>query len=401
MNKDKSREFFYTRCWRLWLPSNASGCISLLFLLFILLPLLNQVFHFVPPYHIFEKRNLAAKPTFDFRQPFSYLQSYEDYYNDHFSFRTRWVRWNNLLTYRLFHVSATPRVVIGKQGWLFLGNAGPFFNEVDYFRNLKPFTARELRFWQVALEERRAWLKRRGIRYLFMVAPNKSTIYPEFMPDSVKKINSRSRLDQLIAHLRKHSKVNVLDLRPALVEAKKIRPAYNQTDTHWNDWGGYVAYCEIIKHLQQDFHFIRPRALQDFQIRQKAFHDGDMALMLTLPDVFWEKQWQLVGKAPLQARVTRVSDQDLRDKMATMSVHVCAAGPLPAALMVHDSFANQMKQFLSEDFSKIVFIWNWALNFFDEIIEKEGIKIVIDEMVEYSLWSRFPANPDHLHRRFE
>ena len=56
-----------------------------------------------------------------------------------------------------------------------------------------------------------------------------------------------------------------------------------------------------------------------------------------------------------------------------------------------------MKQYLSEDFSKIVYIWNWSLNFFDKIIEKEEIKIVIDEMVEYSLLSRLPVNPGELH----
>ena len=66
--------------------------------------------------------------------------------------------------------------------------------------------------------------------------------------------------------------------------------------------------------------------------------------------------------------------------------------------MVHDSFAHQMKQFLSEDFSKIVYIWDWSLNFFDKIIEKEEVKIVIDEMVEYSLLSRLPVNPRKLRK---
>lgn len=397
---NQGNAFLNPRGWRLWLPSKDGGGISLLFLLFISLPMLNQVFRFVRPYEIVEKRKLAEKPGFDFRQPFSYLKDYEDYYNDHFIFRTRWVRWNNLLTYRIFHSAASPDVVIGRQGWLFLGNVNEYFDEVDYYRNLKPFTAWELRRWQILLEERRAWLKRRGIRYFFAVAPNKSTIYPEFMPNWVRKINPRSRLDQLIAHLRKYSPLTILDLRPALLEAKRIRPTYNQTDTHWNDWGAYVAYGEIIKRLQQDFNFIRPRPLHDYQIRQAKFTNGDLALMLTLPDIFWENQWQFEAKVPLQARVIRVDDQELRDKQATLSVHACATGRLPAALMVHDSFAVQLKQFLSEDFSKIVYIWNWSLHFFDKVIEKEEVKIVIDEMVEESLLKRFPHNPKELQRQF-
>jgi hypothetical protein len=398
MNMNKVNDLFNARGWRLWLPGKDSGCIALLFLLFVSLPLLNQVFKFVRPYELVEKRKLAEKPPFAFRQPFLYFKNYEAYYNDHFTFRTRLVYLNNLLTYRIFSTSASAKVIIGKEGWLFLGNINPFFNEVDYYRNFKPFTIRELRYWQILLEERRNWLKRRGIEYLFIIAPNKSTIYPEFMPDSIKKINSRSRLDQLIDHLDKYSTLKILDLRPALLAAKKIRPAYMQTDTHWNDWGGYVAYREIIKRLQPNFPSISPRSLQNFQFEQWKLRSGDLTLMLSLPNIFWEKPWRIAAKTPLRARVIFSGNPEPGNRFVTITVHTCAAGTLPALLLVHDSFAHNMKQFLSEDFSKTVYIMNWALNFWERIIEREGIKIVVDEMVEYSLLNRFPVNPENLRK---
>jgi hypothetical protein len=306
---------------------------------------------------------------------------------------------NNLLTYKIFHTSASDDVIIGKQGWLFLGNINKYLDEIDYYRNLKPFTLEELRYWQILLEQRRDWLKQRGIHYFFTIAPNKSTIYPELMPNSIRKANSQSRQDQLIAHLHKYSTLSVLDLRPALFQAKKIRPAFHQTDTHWNDWGGYVAYSEIIKHLKQYFDFVRPLPLSNFKIRQTRSMSGDLALMLSLPNVFQENQWQIEAKIPLQARVVPAIDPSYGNKWVTISMHTCAAGSLPAALMVHDSFAHQMKQFVTEGFLKIVYVWDWSLNFYDKIIEKEDVKIVIDQMVEYSLLSRFPANPRKLRRR--
>jgi alginate O-acetyltransferase complex protein AlgJ len=398
MNKVKNKEFFNVSGWRLWRPLKSNGCISLLFLLLICLPLANQVFKIVKPYELVEKRQLAEKPTFDSRHPFLYVKRYEAYYNDQFSFRTRLVHLNSLLTYKIFHTSASDKVLIGKQGWLFLGNIDKYFNEVDYYRNLKPFTAEELLYWQTILEQRRNWLKRRGIHYLFTIAPNKSTIYPEFMPDAIRKINSQSRQDQLIEHLKKYSTLSILDLRPALLQAKKWKMIYDKTDTHWNDLGGYIAYSEIIRHLKQYYDFINPRPVTDFLIKQKEFRMGDLALMLSLPNIFWENQWQMKAKIPLRARTVPDSDTNSRNKWVTISVHKCATGPLPAAMMVHDSFAHQMKQFLSEDFSKIVYVWDWSLNFFDKIIKQEGIKIVIDEMVEYSLLNRFPSNPRKLRR---
>jgi hypothetical protein len=302
------------------------------------------------------------------------------------------------LTYRLFGTSASSKVVIGKQGWLFLGNINPYFDEIDYYRNLKPFTFGELRYWQALLEERRNWLKRRGIEYVFVIAPAKSTIYPEYMPTAVKKINAQSRFDQLIAHMHAYSRLRVLDLRPALWQAKKTRPTYYATDTHWNDWGGYVAYGEIIRQLQTRFNSIKPRSLRDYEFEQVDFRNGDLALMLALPDIFREKEWLIRARVPLRARAVLAGELEPPSRIATISQHVCDAGVLPAALVVHDSFAHPLKQFLSEDFSKTVYIMNWALSFWDKVIEREKIGIVIDEMVEYSLLNRFPVNPERLRR---
>ncbi|MDD8013225.1 MAG: hypothetical protein PHX05_07100 [Acidobacteriota bacterium] len=386
------------RVWQLLFNFKKNDGLPLLFLLLIFLPLANQVFQFVQPYPLDEKRRLAEKPVFDSRHPFAYAQSYEDYYNDHFTFRTRLVYWNSLLTYKVFRASARDNVVIGKKDWLFLGNVNPYTDEIDYYRNLRPFTMDELQYWRVLLEQRRNWLKRRGIHYIFTIAPNKSTIYPEFMPKAVVKIASRSRQDQLIDYLKKNSTLTVLDLRPALLAAKKDKLVYHKTDSHWNDLGGYVAYSEIIKNLGRYYGVVQPRPFDRYQITKTGPVSGDLSSLLSLPDIFWENQWQLESKTPLQARVLPADYPEQRNRFVTISVHTCASGALPAALMVHDSFAHQMKQFLSEDFSKIVYVWDWSLGFYEKIIKKENIKIVIDEMVEYSLLARFPSNPRKLRR---
>ena len=44
MNIKKAKEFFNARGWRLWLPGKDGGFISLLFLLFVSLPLLDRIF---------------------------------------------------------------------------------------------------------------------------------------------------------------------------------------------------------------------------------------------------------------------------------------------------------------------------------------------------------------------
>jgi hypothetical protein len=68
-------------------------------------------------------------------------------------------------------------------------------------------------------------------------------------------------------------------------------------------------------------------------------------------------------------------------------------GEIPAAVMVRDSFAQQLHPYLSEHFQRIVYIWDWELRFYIPVIEKERPWIVIDEMAERSLLNPVPVNP--------
>ena len=61
--------------------------------------------------------------------------------------------------------------------------------------------------------------------------------------------------------------------------------------------------------------------------------------------------------------------------------------------MVHDSFYSRLRPFLSEQFSRVLYIWDWNMNFYPEIIEREKPKLVIDEMVERFLMDKIPVNP--------
>ena len=46
-----------------------------------------------------------------------------------------------------------------------------------------------------------------------MIAPDKHSIYPEYLPDGLTPLGPATRLDQLLAPLRDHSAVAPLDLR--------------------------------------------------------------------------------------------------------------------------------------------------------------------------------------------
>jgi hypothetical protein len=369
----------------------------LIFLVLLYMPLADQVFKISGKSELVEKRELSRRPEFRFDSLLVYPQQYTRYYNDYFTFRPGLIYLDNLLKVKILGVSPLPSVLIGKDDWFFLDKLGLRPGTVECYRSIELFTPGRLEQWKNVLEQRQQWLAARGIHYLFLIVPNKNTIYPEFMPDHIRRVHEKSRMDQLLEYLQNRSTVPVLDLRPALKAGKTRYPVYSRTDTHWNDYGAYIAFREIITYISRSFPSFKgvvPLPLSRFKIEVVNRSGGDLAVMLSLnKDVFREDMIFLEARPPLRAvggnleNISRFVKQGYRE---------CPTAFLPNILMVHDSFYKRLEPFLSEQFSRVLFIWDWDLNFYPHIIEREGPKLVIDEMAERFLMQEIPVNPGGL-----
>ncbi len=360
-----------------------------LFVIIIFFPTLDDVFHITktPRLHrLQEQKSLAPKPAFRFDAVFDYLKRWRAYYEDYFRPRHQLIYLNNYLYAKYFGISPLPIVLIGKQGWLFMGKQNERVDEIRYYRSLEPFSPEELEHWRLALEKRRDWLAARGIRYLFVIAPNKSTIYPEFLPGHIRPARPQSRLDRLVDYLQKHSDCSILDLRGAMLAAKKERLIYRKTDSHWNKYGAYLAYREIMKTLAKYFPEAAPLDISNFKIYINDRNGGDLAIMLFLhTNIFREKVIEMKSRFPLQAK----SGELIKGKFpgVKQSVHENPGAKLGTVLVVHDSFAARLKSFLSEHFKRTIYLRDWNLGFYTNLIKKEKPVVVIEEMAERFLLS--------------
>ena len=371
--------------------------LPLLFLLLIFLPLADMTFKIVRDVPVNEKRKMAAKPQFQPLRPWDFAKKYEAYFNDHFGFRSQLLHFHNLLTVRCFHASPIDRVVVGGRGWLFIARENKTRSEMDYFRALRPFTPEELLHWRQILGQRRAWLASRGIVYIFMVVPNKSTIYPEHLPANIRRLHEQSRLDQLLAALRLEGGFPVIDLRQTLLAAKNAHQLYKKTDSHWNELGAYFAYAEIMKKLSDHFPGLKIPALDHFTITRSDRAGGDLAQMLSLQKKYYREQTiQLQPQTPVGVKQVQIRKNIGPNIKVTITES--PAADLPAMLMVHDSFAHQLKPFLSPRFRRSVYIWDWGMHFFTKLIEREKPKIVIDETTERFLCDLVLKNPSKLNQ---
>jgi len=376
------------RNFNLWFNFNKNSGLPLLFMILISLPLLDGFFKISRATPLNEKRKLAGQPHFSIRDPFGYLKSFESYFNDNFGFRDQLVYFHNMILVTVLRISPLEGVVIGRDGWLFMGREG----EIDYFRSIKPFTKAELMSWRTVLQRRWHWLQRHGIIYIFMVTPNKSTIYPEYLPRTIRRANPQSRLDQLLAALRRDPDFPVLDFRGILSREKNDSLLFYRTDTHWTELGAYFAYRQIMKKLAATFPGLRAASLDQFTVENGGNFNGDLALELCMQNSeFKEQKLTLRSKSP--APFATSSTESGIGHYIEKTISKCPSGVLPTALILHDSFMFQLKPFFQPHFQRIVYIWAWDWRFLFEEIESEKPKIVIDEMVERFLSDRMPANP--------
>jgi hypothetical protein len=278
-------------------------------------------------------------------------------------------------------------VLVGKDGWLqFTGD-----HNLDDYQNALNFSAAELRTVAATIQACHQYARERNMTFLIVVPPNKASIYPDKMPEQMQPVVDLSRIDQLNNYLRTHNIPEVVDLRPALREARQQQDVYYKLGTHWNEYGAYIAYDTIIHTLAKDYPDLEPYSAKFLRFRRNPAEllwrgDIDTARILQLnhlslePTLFFTRN---LGEV--------YSTIDFPNANTTYSYHRVSWIPdsrLPSLLIYHDSFGDVgLNNFLGLSFSKVHYIHrNSAPAFLNwKTIEQFSPDIILFEIVERNL----------------
>ena len=192
-----------------------------------------------------------------------------------------------------------------------------------------------------------------------------------------------SRADQLFSALQDTGLA--VDARPALFNAKQQERIYQQTDTHWNDRGALVAYQQIINAVRVRVPSTPPAwTRSDFTPTERAVEGMDLAGMMGLTRVLREVDLALVPTRLRRARVVEPAGAKPTDEEGRLVTEIDDPS-LPRAVIFRDSFVSRLVPFLSEHFSRAVYLWQ---NDFDAAeVQKEHPDVVIQEIVGRHLYN--------------
>ena len=333
-----------------------------------------------------EKRNLTKFPSVpeSITEFSEYSHVFNLYYFDHFGLREILTKVYFKLINKLCDQSSVDDVTFGQDGWLFLGSIKPgyqrYSDPMGDAINTNLFSEKELEDFAISIMNIKNYLSNKGIEYIYVIAPNKHTIYFDKLPKYISKQNSKSATDQLVKYLQEHTDVIVVDLRQVLLKEKKNHQVYFKSDTHWNHYGANVAQFEIMNKIKTFFpEQISPLLLSDNQFKILPKKSGDLAGFAKItnineddPQPVFEEGCSPVKETPnTKARETH-----------TM---VCETQELNAVIF-RDSFFSALQPYFSRQFHRSTYIWKkMNYNSLIKYIERENPDIVIDEIIERSL----------------
>jgi hypothetical protein len=332
-----------------------------------------------------ENRTLAQLPQLprSLAQWETFPQRFDAYFNDHFGFRTLLLRLNSNVGALMLGRLPSDKVIFGKDNWLFFaGEEG-----LKLYRNERPLSSVQLDDARAALSLRVRSAAELKARYLFVVVPDKHTIYPELMPSLISRQDRPSQLDQILT-MANAAQLPVLDIRPALRRGKPDGLVYFKDDTHWTDFGAYLGYRAIMAALPlPDLPVLQLDARQ-FSVPTEL--RGELAGMANLP---WVEPALTVDHSADRCRVDMI---DLKPANETFSVgrSTCAHAKYKV-VYIGDSFTLRIMRYLAQSFGDVAFVVRsrfTSTRHLKPFLDEEAPDLVIEELVERHL----PAVPESI-----
>ncbi len=193
----------------------------------------------------------------------NYLSELAQWVNDRFFLRQELISVDRWLSAHVLHSSGESSVILGRDGWLYFGQT------LDDYTGTQPLTPRELFSIGKNLQLMAEYCRDNGKEFLFVIAPNKNSLYDAYMPNFGVKAEVTDA-DRLLAQLQS-LQVNTVDLFAAFDTQETL---YFAHDSHWNSKGAALGADLINAAFGVESNYFSG----DFS--QSEPHDGDLYAML-------------------------------------------------------------------------------------------------------------------------
>jgi hypothetical protein len=207
-------------------------------------------------------------------------------------------------------------------------------------------------------------LMERNISFIVMLCADKESIYPEYYPDFVIKGPEPTSLDVVVEYLSTHTNIDFFCIKERLLQEKENYLLFPKAGDrwelcHWNETGSFIAYLELMWHVNKYFPNLEPFTLEDADITYRINGSSNVTLK-------HEKKYEKIE--------ARFFDDALDFENKDSG--------LPTLLFIRDSYADWFPDYLPQHFSRTM-MHHWStLEHLEEYIDLYKPDIVIFELAE-------------------
>jgi alginate O-acetyltransferase complex protein AlgJ len=259
---------------------------------------------------------------------------------DNFGWRDRVIRWHHLFKHRALGESPVTDVIVGRNGWLFFSNPADGL-DIRNFSGHWPHEPAAVDGWLSGQEGRRRQYARLGARYLIAVAPDKQSLYPEFVPFRYGP-PAPGVMGELLARVSSYPDLPILDLRPALREGGG--ELYYKGDTHWNGRGAFIAASVIADRLRRDLPSVGVIRESEYAVAESVRDVGDLTNMMGLGLPANDRAFAFRRRAGGAREISSTSLNRVFEQPGS---------GLPTAVLLGDSFGDALAPLRADAFSRL------------------------------------------------
>lgn len=181
----------------------------------------------------------------------------------------------NTLAYRMGASNNRAIAVVGQDGWVFLGDV--FQRSFSQAVGRRRLNESDLNQWASSWRGQADFLRSRGIGFIVVVAPSQGSIYRDKLPTWAPSGEGKTPLDQLLAL---KPALPMLDMRPGLKAARTTEDTYSKLNSHWTDYGAFVAWPTLADEIERQTgeHLWRPKLAKVVITDEANEFDGMMSI---------------------------------------------------------------------------------------------------------------------------
>ena len=288
-----------------------------------------------------------------------YLTQWKDYAEDHFFLRQSLISVWSALNVNFLHTSISDSVILGSDGWLY------YEGTLNDYTGNGLLSDRELYSAARNLALVKEYAESQGARFLFTIAPNKNSLYPEKMPPVT--MFSRERNNLRLAAALEEQAVAYLDLFSVI--GGEAETLYFTRDSHWNSKGAALGADAINSALG------RASSYYEGPFAAQPVHLSDLYEMLFPTGTWLEDDQVYSGELVFEYEAPIRSAENL-----TIMTTKEGGGSL---LMFRDSFGNLLYPYLADSFGSALF--SRSTDYRLDLIAQRAADYVVVELVERNL----------------